>query len=342
MPPKPAPGTAQVTSAELRSRFPELLEQLGQGTRVVVTHYRRPIGALVNLDDLQRLRRADVTEAQTGQGRPMQIIGTHNQSGGVGKTTCVAELGYDLSTRINPRTGQRNRILLVDTDPQASLTKRFGLHDDPASPAHLVTSTLFMSVMDLQLPMPTPLPSPTVPELHLIPSNQHLIRLDALLYSDDALLPHLGQVLRRYDTYDYILIDTPPSRGMITRAALIASDHVIIPVNSSLKAMENFDSVSEIIGQSQRHNPALRVAMFLLTHFQKNTLHDQDVQRILQTQYAGIAPTSSPLPHRKALFNDASLARLPVALYRPKDPVNADLRRITDELLAYIGEPVVA
>lgn len=342
MPLKPVPGTARVTSAELRSRFPELLDQLGQGTRVVVTHYRRPVGALVSLEDLQRLRRADVADAQPGQGRLMQIIGTHNQSGGVGKTTSVAELGYDLSTRINPRTGQPNRVLLVDTDPQASLTKRFGLHDDPSSPAHVVTSTLFMSVVDLQLPGPTPLPSATVPELHLIPANQHLSRLDALLYSDDSLLPNLGQVLRRYQDYDYILIDTPPSRGMITRAALIASDHIIIPVNSSLKAMENFDSVSEIIGQCQRHNPNLRVAMFLLTQYQKNILHDQDVQRILQTQYAGIAPTSSPVPHRKALFNDATLARLPVALYRPKDPVNKELRRVTDELLASIGEPVTA
>lgn len=261
----------------------------------------------------------------------MQIISVYNQSGGAGKTTTVREVGYQLARR-------GRRVLLVDLDPQASLTRGLGLLDDPASPAHLLTSTVFVSAVDPRAPLPGALIPPQVPELRVLPANAGLEALDGVLYADDRRLGHLGAALRGLSGYDTVLIDTPPALGGITRAALAASDALIVPVASSLKGLENFDSVSEVVDGMRRFSPGLRVALFVVTGFDPRVRHDQEVLTLLRTRYASVAPTASPVTFRKAIFNDVGIARTVVPLYRPKDAAARELSVVTDELLAALAE----
>lgn len=295
-----------------------------------ITHYRDPIAALLPVDPSDH--------QETPMTTPALRIAIWNESGGSGKTTIAVEIGYLLAQRTNPATGAPNRVLLIDTDPQGSLTRRLGLMDDPTSPAHRLSTTVGNFLNDPEEAPPVPMTATNFPELHVIPSNNKLSKIDATLLMNDEDIGNLRTLLDQFEgQYDIILIDTPPSRGGLARAALSAVDHILIPVNSSMKSIENFNHVLEVVAQCRRFSPNLKVSAFVVTSYNKTVNHDREVLQILTEHYNAIAPTTSPITNRKAVFNDAMISRTVVPCWKPKDPAVQELNLVTDQLLSIMG-----
>src|SRR5688572_30442634 len=193
---------------------------------------RSPGGARYSLRSRQPRARETEAEARRERSRPVSgrdascytrrspmgsIIAIANQKGGVGKTTTTANLGASLALR-------GFRVLLVDMDPQGNLTAAFGHQPRDGQ-------TVAEALLDRKLPLPiVSVTEPGGASLDLVPASVQLAAAEALLTNK------LGRELRLRDAlgtvsdqYDFVLIDTPPSLGLLTTNALVAAQKVIIP-----------------------------------------------------------------------------------------------------------------
>lgn len=267
----------------------------------------------------------------------MQILTFWNESGGATKSTMVAELGYLLSSRVNA-AGQPNRVLLVDLDPQRSLTHRMGLLDDPNSKARRLGSTLNTVLQESDNDFPEPFTPVRMPGLRVVPAHQQLRALENILLSDDALLVGLrGALAGLRGQYDYVLIDTPPSNGGLTRAALVASNFAVIPMPTHIKSVENLENVTSVLAQCRRLNPELRIASFIPTTFNKGRVQDREILELMHQQLSALAPIAPPVTERPAVFRDVIPARGAVGLDQPRNPATAELGAVLDHLLAALA-----
>lgn len=194
------------------------------------------------------------------RGRPLvKVIAIANQKGGVGKTTTAVNLGAALAVA-------ERRTLVVDVDPQSNSTKGLGFGPDPARP----------SVYDCLLDGgegEIHLLETSVPGLHLLPSERDLLGAEVELVSMEGRERRLGNALAGVrDGYDFILIDCPPSLGLLTLNALVASDTLLIPVQCEYLALEG---LSEVLATWQRvtktYNASLSLEGVLLTMFDERT-----------------------------------------------------------------------
>ena len=184
-----------------------------------------------------------------------RIIAIYNQKGGVGKTTTTVNLASALAAA-------GKRVLLVDMDPQGNTTGGVGINKNEVE----------ASVYDLLIGNGTAeeaiLPLP-FQNLHLLPADQALagaeIELTAVNRRESRLKAGLASVR---ENYDYILIDCPPSLGLLSLNALCATDSVIIPIQCEYYALEGLAQLMATMRQVKRlHNPTLDVEGVLLTMF---------------------------------------------------------------------------
>src|SRR5437868_7548674 len=161
------------------------------------------------------------------------VIAVANQKGGVGKTTTTANLGAALALR-------GRRVLLVDLDPQGNLTSAFGLEKD-------VQQTVAESLLDRRVPLPVvSVPNGTTTGLSVKAKHLSVVPAAVGLASAEAqLMNKLGRELRLRDQllgvdaqYDYVMIDTPPSLGVLTINALVAASKVIIPTEARFFSLQ--------------------------------------------------------------------------------------------------------
>ncbi len=195
------------------------------------------------------------------------IIAITNQKGGVGKTTTAINLSAALATK-------GFRTLLIDVDPQANSSMSFvDVHSLEGSMYDVLASedTALSDIL---------LEAAKVPQLSVAPSSIALAKVEAKLLGDlDGHFKLKDEVDQIRDQYDYIVIDTPPTLGLITVNALVAATHVLIPIQSSYFALEGTDDLLETIDKiKNRANPDLQILGVLITLFDKRTILSRDIQ----------------------------------------------------------------
>jgi chromosome partitioning protein len=246
------------------------------------------------------------------------VITIYNQSGGVMKTSLTMNVGYQLA--------QRGRsVLLVDMDPQASLTVFMGL--EPAD----LDDTVANAILENQ-----PLGIHAgLHDLDLLPANIMLSAAEIQLTSVMAREWRLKRVLEPVgDRYDYILIDAPPSLGILSILSLVASTHVLIPIQTQYKSYKGTELLLDSVRQVQTHvNPDLKIAGFVPTIYAVTNAQDKAMLGAIQAQLGAIAPVFAPIP-RATAFADASMEHLPLQLFSPGHPAVKVLDTIVDGLEA--------
>jgi chromosome partitioning protein len=207
------------------------------------------------------------------------VIAVANQKGGVGKTTTTANLGAALALR-------GRRVLLVDLDPQGNLTSAFGLEKD-------VQQTVAESLLDRRVPLPvvsvangTTSDMTTAQHLSVVPAAVGLASAEAQLMNKLGRELRLrDQLLNVHEHYDYIMIDTPPSLGVLTINALVAASKVIIPTEARFFSLQGLQMLEESIEEILYLNPSLEVLGILLSKMDRRLKEERQVAEYLRSRW---------------------------------------------------------
>jgi chromosome partitioning protein len=238
-----------------------------------------------------------------------QTIACTNQKGGVGKTTTVVNLATYLALL-------GDRVLVIDLDPQGNATSGFGI--DRATLEGSVYDALVDGRPLAELHVET-----AVPGLRLVPSSISLAGAEIELAGETGRERRLGRaILAERGTWDWILVDCPPSLGLLTVNALTGTDAVLIPIQCEYYALEGLTQLIATINLVRDHlNPGLAISGVVLTMFDARTNLSSEVANEVR-RHLGDAVFRTVVP-RSVRLSEAPSHGLPIALYRP-DSKGAD------------------
>ena len=245
-----------------------------------------------------------------------KVLAFANQKGGVAKTTTTINLGVALQ-----ELGLR--VLVVDMDPQGNLTMSLGLNPDAVRPSMYDVLVNHVNIEEALLRR----------ELDVVVSSIDLaaaeIAMSSLIGRERSLSKALMQVA---DRYDYILIDTPPSLGLLTINALTASDAVIVPVQCeylSLRGLAQLERTLELVRENL--NPRVHIAGILPTMYDSRTVHGREAVEVLRNSFGDLVFETTI---RKTIrFAEAPVKGESVLKYAPTSEAANVYRRLAKEVL---------
>lgn len=254
----------------------------------------------------------------------MITITIANQKGGVGKSTTVAMVATELALR-------GYRTLAVDCDPQANLTSVFL---DPSTVTTSLSDVLVTKPNSPYATLPEVILTTQINELDLLPSTLSLAQFDR---GTSMSVGRLRKVLREEvgHIYEFCLIDTPPNLGLLLSAALIAANHVIIPVQASAWAVSAIQDLLPVIEEAREMNEGINLLGAVCT------LLDQRVNVSAQT-FVWLRDmlqdkTFETIIHRTAKLEEAPIIHQPIQLYSPNSRGAENYADLTDEIIQRIG-----
>ena len=252
-----------------------------------------------------------------------KVISVANQKGGVGKTTTTVNLATLLAKK-------GKKVLLIDTDPQGNATSGLG-----------ITKELELSVYDILVGETTfeeTVQETAIKNLKVCPSNISLagaeVELVSMMSREQRLKVKLDEVKEQYD---YILIDCPPSLGLVTLNAFTASDSVLIPVQCEYFALEGLGQLLNTVNLVKKHlNKNLEIEGALLTMYDARTnLSNQVVKEVKKYFEDKVYKTVIP---RNVRLSEAPSYGMPISIYDPKSKGAKAYEKFTKELLKINSE----
>ena len=253
-----------------------------------------------------------------------RVICLSNQKGGVAKTTTTMNLGAALSE-------MGNRVLVVDLDPQSNLTMSFGI-DVEALPKSIFDVLVHKYPIE-HIIQKTPECDVAVASIDLAGAE---LALSSMIGRERTLEKALSSVK---NDYDYILIDTPPSLGLLTVNAFTASDEVIVPVQAeylSLRGLVQLDNTLQVI--REHLNPKVHIGGVLLTMYDGRTIHSREATELLEKTYGDKVMNTRI---RKTIrLAEAPVQGSSVLTYESNGNAAAQYRALAQEVVARVEQAV--
>jgi chromosome partitioning protein len=253
-----------------------------------------------------------------------QVIALANQKGGVGKTTTAVNLGADLATL-------GKKVLLIDADAQGNATSGVGIQK----------ADIQKDIYDI-LVNEEPITEAILPTQHagldVVPATIQLSGADIELTPQMARETRLLSALKAVQGhYDYVLIDCPPSLGLITINAFTASDSILIPVQTEYYALEGLSQLLNTVHLVQKHfNPDLAIEGVLLTMYDSRTKLSQQVNTEVRNYFGNVVYKT--MISRNVRLSEAPSYGMPIIDYDAKSKGSQLYMEFAKEVLAAHGE----
>ena len=248
-----------------------------------------------------------------------KIIAFANQKGGVGKTTTAINVAASLAV-------SEFKTLLVDLDPQSNATIGLSEMFDP-------NGTTIYDVLIREKPMSKGIRKTVLEYLDLVPSTHDLVGAEIELVGMLAREYRLRDCIKRQvKKYDYVLLDCPPSLGLLTLNALSSSDSVLIPIQCEYFALEGLSQLLQTIRLVQRHlNTKLDIEGVLITMYDGRLNLSKQVEKEVRQYFNG--KTFKTVIRRNVRLSEAPSFGKPILLYEANSPGAQDYLTLVQEML---------
>ena len=256
------------------------------------------------------------------------IITVANQKGGVGKTTTAINLAAAIASK-------GRRTLLIDLDPQANTTIAFFNMGE-------VTTSMFDVLGDAHASMAEMIKPTKDPMLHVGSGRLALAKLETVLAGQfdapyrlkDALAPLSKE-------YDYIVLDTPPSLGILTVNALVASTHLLVPIQAAYFAIEGTDDLLETYERIRaRPNPQLKMLGVVITLFDKRTNISRDTHGQIRSVFGEVLFKTKI--SKNVRLEESPAYKETILTFAPKSPGAVEYKKLAAEVVQRVEESRVA